>query len=279
MNLEIQSKRQGAELTSIKLNGKEKLHQGKEYWNRHAPILFPIVGKIKNDETIINGQIYKMGQHGFARDMEFEEIEKTANKHRYLLKSGKQTLEKFPFEFELYVTYEITAGNEITTRYEVLNKNQKEMIFGLGGHPAFICDYSSENYEIEFENIENQIQFLQLENGLLSNKSADNILKENKILLLKNTFENDAIIMKNIKSNRVVLQNNKTNKKILEFDFTGFPYLALWSKIGAPFVCIEPWFNTADKVNSNGEFKDKENILKLKSNNKFECQYKVKFFE
>ena len=84
--------------------------------------------------------------------------------------------------------------------------------------------------------------------------------------------------MKNIKSNKVSLYNKKEDKKLLEFDFTGFPYLALWSKIGAPFVCIEPWYNTADKVNSTGKFEDKENILKLEPEEKFECKYKLKFF-
>ena len=84
--------------------------------------------------------------------------------------------------------------------------------------------------------------------------------------------------MKNIKSNKVTLKNEKTQEKILEFDFTGFPYLAIWSKKGAPFVCIEPWFNTADKVDADGEFENKENILTLEINAKFECEYKVKFF-
>ena len=151
------------------------------------------------------------------------------------------------------------------------------MLFGLGGHPAFICDYSSENYEIEFEKEEDNIEFLQLENGLISKEVGKNVLKQNKIQLLKNTFDNDAIIMKNIHSNKVILKDNKNNVDILEFDFTGFPYLALWSKKGAPFVCIEPWFNTADKIDSSRKFEDKENILKLKPNEKFECQYKIKF--
>ena len=145
MSLIIQSKKEGAELTHITYNDTELLHQGKEYWNRHAPILFPIVGQIKNGETIINGQTYKMGQHGFARDMEFEQVEKTNNIHKYVLKSNKQTLEKFPFKFELFVTYK-TSENELITKYEVINKDKKEMIFGIGGHPAFICEYTSEIY-------------------------------------------------------------------------------------------------------------------------------------
>ena len=271
--LEIKTKKAGAELTSIKLNGEEKLHQGKEHWNRQAPILFPIVGQIKDGQTLINNKQYKMGQHGFARDIEFEEI----GENKYLLKSSKETLEKFPFEFELYVEYEVNE-NELTTKYKVINKDEKQMLFGIGGHPAFICDYSTGNYQIQFNKQEDKIEFLQLENGLISDKKAPNILKENAINLEADTFKNDAIIMKNIKSNKISLYNKKEDKKILEFDFTGLPFLALWSKIGAPFVCIEPWYNTADKVNSTGNFEDKENILKLEPEEKFECKYKLKFF-
>ncbi|MCI8277267.1 MAG: hypothetical protein HFJ46_05020 [Clostridia bacterium] len=93
----------------------------------------------------------------------------------------------------------------------------------------------------------------------------------------KHTFEKDAIIMKNLKSNKVYLKTEQ--KKILCFDFTGFKYLAIWSKENAPFICIEPWFNTADNVSSEGYFEEKENILKIDSNEEFEGEYTVEFFE
>lgn len=269
--LEIKTTKLGAELTSIKLNGIEKLHQGESHWKRHSPILFPIVGQLKDGQTIINDRTYKMAQHGFARDMVFQEI----GENRFVLKSSDETLAKFPFEFELYVEYAIN-DNELTTKYTVINKDIKEMLFGLGGHPAFICEYSTGDYEIQFNEKETEIEFMQLENGLISNEKAPNLLKGNTINLLPNTFEKDAIIMKNVKSNKVTLYNK--SKKILDFDFTGFPYLAFWSKVGAPFVCIEPWFNTTDRVNSNGKFEEKENILKIKPEEKFECKYKVKFY-
>ena len=272
--LEIKTKKSGAELTSIKLNGIEKLHHGESHWKRHAPILFPIVGQLKNGKTLINNNEYEMSQHGFARDMEFEEIEQ----NKFVLKSSEETLNKFPFKFELYVQYDVN-GNELKTIYTVINKDNKKMYFGLGGHPAFICEYGTEDYQIQFNEKEDTIEFMQLENGLISNEKAPNILKNNSIDLLPDTFENDAIIMKNLKSNKVTLFNKKENKKILEFDFTGFPYLAFWSKKGAPFVCIEPWHNTTDKIDSNGKFEDKENILKLEPEQEFKCSYKIKFEE
>lgn len=273
--LKIESKKSGAELISVKLDGKEMLHQG-EYWNRHAPILFPIVGRIKNDETIIDGKVYHMGQHGFARDMEFKELEKTENKYEYLLESNEETLEKFPYKFSLYVTH-LVENDTLITKYKVVNNDKKQMIFGLGAHPAFICDYSNGKYKIEFEKQEDNIEFMSLKDGLILEKKAPNILSNNYIKLNKDSFVNDAIIMTNMKSNKVFLKENE--KTILEFDFTGFPYLGLWAKIGAPFVCIEPWMNTADKVNTDGRLESKENILKLEPNEEFECSYKVKFYQ
>ena len=273
--IKIKSKKQGAELTSIKFNGKEMLHQG-EIWNRHAPILFPIVGKLKNNETIINGKTYHMGQHGFARDEEFVELEKNDVEHKYLLESNKETLKMFPFRFQLYVSHKIEENTVITT-YEVVNKDEKQMIFGIGGHPAYICDYSSGKYSIEFQKQENNIKFLKLDNGLIMEKEAKNILENNCIKLNKESFIDDAIIVKNMNSNKVYLKEN--DKKILEFDFTGFPYLGMWAKIGAPFVCIEPWMNTADKVNTDGKLQSKGNIITLEPREKFKCSYKVLFFD
>lgn len=282
--LEIDTKPQGAELTSIQFNGKEMLFQGtkvldqegKPFWKRQAPILFPIVGQIKNSKTIIEGNSYEMSQHGFARDMEFEEISKTQNKHEYILKYNEETLKKYPYKFELKVIYEVIE-NTLNVTYQVKNIDDKEIYFGLGGHPAFNCDYNNGEYEIAFTEKEDKIEFLNLKDGLVDIEKAENILNNNKIQLKENTFENDAIIMKNIKSNKVILQNNKTNKKILEFDFTGFPYLAIWSKKGAPFVCIEPWQNTADKIDSKGILKEKENIINLGQNKDFKCNFKIKF--
>ncbi len=282
--LKIQTKKEGAELTSIQYNDKEMLFQGAQvldsngntFWKRQAPILFPIVGQLKNSKKEIEGKKYEMSQHGFARDMKFEEISKTENEHHYMLKYNEETLKKYPYKFELHVIYEIEKDTLIVT-YKVKNVDEKSIYFGLGGHPAFNCDYSNGEYEIAFSENEDEIEFLKLKDGLIDTEIADNILEDNKIYLKENTFDNDAVIMKNIKSNKVVLQNHKTNKKILEFDFTGFPYLALWSKKGAPFVCIEPWQNTADRIDSTQIYKDKENIIKLEKNKEFECKYSIKF--
>ena len=284
--LKIQTKKSGAELTSVQYNGKEMLFQGAKvldsngniYWKRQAPILFPIVGQLKNSQTQIEGEIYKMSQHGFARDMDFEEISKTENEHHYMLKDNEETLKKYPYKFELHVIYEI-IGDTLTVTYKVKNIDDKTIYFGLGGHPAFVCEYSSGKYRLEFEDIEEEIEFYQLENGLIKEnpENSRKFLRENRIFLDSKTFENDAIIMKKIHSDDIYLKTE--TKTILDFNFNGFPYLAIWSKPDAPFICIEPWFNTADKVNSNGNFEEKENLLELEPREKFEAQYSVKFFD
>ena len=281
--LKIQTKKSGAELTSIQYNGKEMLFQGAKvldsngniYWKRQAPILFPIVGQLKNSQTQIEDKTYEMSQHGYARDMDFEEISKTENEHHYMLKYNEETLKKYPYKFELHVIYEI-IGNTLTVNYKVKNIDDKIIYFGLGGHPAFNCNYSSGEYEIAFSENEDEIEFLKLKNGLIDTEKAENILQDNKIYLKEDTFDNDAVIMKNLKSNKVILQNHETNQKILEVDFTGFPYLALWSKKGAPFVCIEPWQNTADKIDSVQIYKDKENIIELPKDKKYQCKFMIK---
>ena len=270
--IKIKTVNKGAELVSIDLDGEEKLHDGENYWNRHSPILFPIVGKLKDGKTLINGKEFFMGQHGFARDMDFEKI----GENSYLLKSNEETHKKYPFDFELYVSYEV-FDNSVKTKYKVINKSDRDMLFGLGGHPAFVCDYSSGKYVLEFEQNEENIEFYKLENGLVKQEKEDfsKYFKNNKIYLDQNIFNEDSITMKNVKSEKVFLL--KGNKKILEFYFPNFKYLAIWSKPGASFLCLEPWFNTADKVNSNGIFEEKEDIIKLQQNGIFESEYIVTF--
>lgn len=268
----IETTSKGAELISIKLNGVEKMHDGETFWKRHAPVLFPIVGKLKDNKTFINEKEYNMGQHGFARDMEFEILDNNS----YVLRSNEETLGKYPFKFEFYISYEIKQ-NKVVTKYKIINKDDKQMIFGLGGHPAFKCEYTTGEYTLEFESKE-EFEVYQLENGLvkIQAEEASDFIKDGKFFLDKNTFKNDAIIIKNIKSRKVYLK--KENQNILCFEFEDFPYLGIWSKEDAPFICIEPWFNTADYINSNNVFEEKEDLIELEPNQEFKAKYSVEFF-
>ena len=262
--IEIKSKSAGGELTSILVDNKECLHDGVVVWNRHSPVLFPIVGKLRNNKTIINGQEYEMTQHGFARDMEFKNI----GTNEYLLKSNEKTKIKYPFDFELYIKYSV-EDNTVITEYKVINKGNIEMPFGIGGHPAYKMNYN--NVSVEFEK-EEDIQFYNLEEGLLK-KADKKRIKELK--LNSNSFDNDAIIMSDIDSKKVLVKED--GKPVLEFEFEGFPYFAIWSKKDAPFLCLEPWYTTTDYIDSNGIFVEKQGTIVLKPNETFSSKYKVRF--
>ena len=289
MHTQMLTSKHGGELISFKLDGEERIHQGENckdengrvYWKRHSPILFPIVGKLKMNRTIIGGRVYEMYQHGFARDMDFEPITKLDNFHSYVLRSNKNTNSKYPYEFELYTTYRLDE-NKLTTIYRVINTSPVNMPFGIGGHPAFKIDLDElqkGNYYLEFEENEDKIHFLYLVDGLIGIDYAKNIIKDKKIIELDSkTFNNDAIIMKGLTSHKISLKNKASGKTLLTMDFTDFPYLALWSKPNAPFLCIEPWYSTADNVKSTGVFTQKQDIILLKPKETFECKYTVEFF-
>ena len=287
MYTQMLTSKYGAELVSFKINAEEKVHQGENctdengriYWKRHWPVLFPTVGKCKKNQTIINGRTYEMQQHGFARDMEFEPLTKLDNFHSYVFRSDNKLIDKYPYEFSLTVTYR-TDANKLTTIYKVVNEGDTDMPFGIGGHPAFKIDreqLDKGNYYLEFEEEEDKIHFLYLVDGLIGTEYAKNIIQNQKTIPLDiHSFDNDAIIMKGLKSNKVSLKNN--GKTILTMDFTGFPYLAVWTKPKAPFICIEPWMTTADNVNGSGVFRQKTDILLLPPKQEYECKYTVEFF-
>ena len=234
--------------------------------------------KIKKKSNNNKWETYEIFQHGFARDLEYEPVTKLDNFHSYVLKSNRITQARYPFDFELYNTYRMDA-NKLTTIYKVINTGKTNMPFCIGGHPAFKCDYSTGDYEIVFEQNEENIEFLKLRNGLIDMENATNILEENKIHLTENIFDNDAIIMKGITSSKVSLKNKYREKPILTMDFSEFPYLAVWSKPNAPFICIEPWHGVSDTIKSTGIFAEKTNIITLKPNESYECRYTVKFYD
>lgn len=289
MHTQMFTSKEGAELLSFKVNGEEKIHQGQEcvnkdgkvYWKRRYPVLFPMVGKCKKNQTIINGKAYEMQVDGFIKDMLFEPVSKLDNFHSYIFKSQNKLIDKYPYEFSLIVTYR-TDGNRISTKYKVINEGDVDMPFGIGAKPAFkisLEDLEKGNYYLEFEEEEKKIHFLYLVDGLTGIEYAKNIMSDKKTIPLDaHSFDNDAIIMKGLKSNKISLKNKRTNKTIFTFDYTGFQYLAVWSKPKSPFICIQPWMTTPDSVKTTGVFRQKTDILLLPPKQEFECKYSVEFF-
>ena len=288
MYTQILTSKFGAELMSFKLNGEEKIHQGEEamdengkvYFKDRFSVLFPTVGKCKKNQTIMNSKTYEIMPDGFAKDCLFEPVTKLDNFHSYVLKSNDRILEKYPYQFFLYVTYRLDE-NKLTTIYKVINDGNVDMPFGIGSRPAFKIDsedLKNGKYYLEFEEDEDKIHFLYLVDGLVGIEYAKNIMSDSRrIKLTPEIFKDGAIIMKGMKSKKVTLKT-EDGKNILSMDYTGFPYLSLWTKPGSPFLCISPWMSTPDRVNCSGVFRQKGDIIIIPPSNQFECKYTVEFY-
>ncbi len=225
MSLEIKVSNKGAELTSIIFNGKEKLHDEKKYWDRSAPILFPMVGRLRDNKTIINNEVYEIPQHGFAKDMDFKLIQETEDAKVYMTRSNDETLKMYPFKFELYIAY-IINGDELIVKYKVANIDDKDMLFGIGGHPGFKLELAQDEYYFELEKKEDKIEFMKVAGQYISSRPSKNLLRDGKIIdIEKESFANDAIMIKKFKSKTISLKQKKDDKKILEFDISEFPIL------------------------------------------------------
>ena len=274
--MEIKTVEKGAELISVIYKGEERIHDGKSFWNKHSPVLFPTVGNLRFPKVIIEGKEYPLHKHGFGRDLNFEKI----GEHSYVLKSNEETHKVYPYDFEFYIWYEIN-NNKLTFNYKIVNKSEKTMLFGLGGHPAIKCDYSNGKCYIEFEEDEDDMELipLDLKSILLKNEiiKASKIMTGKRIVKFdKDTFKIDTLIFTKIKSKSVTLKEE--DKKIAKINFDGFKYFGIWSPIGAPFVCLEPWYTTSDYVNSTNEFKDKKDILSLEPGKEFKTSFSIEFF-
>lgn len=280
-NLKITIRTQGGEITTItsKADGSNYLWDGNpEYWKYHAPILFPIVGKVVDCKYRLNGKVYELPQHGLARTSEFTLLEKKDDEITFELKYSDESLRVYPYKFSLKSNYKL-EGNTVKITYTVENIDDKTIYFSIGSHPAFLCPIdkndSLNNCYLEFNKKETSKRIIINNQGYLSNVKKDCLEDTNKIMLSKELFKDDALVFNDLKSNKMTIKSN-SNDKSLEVDFTGFPYMGIWApKDGAPFVCIEPWYGHADYEDFNGEFTEKEGIISLKLGKKFNCTFSV----
>ena len=281
-NIKISASTFGGELNNLitKKDNIEFLWNGNEkYWKYHSPILFPIVGKVFNNKYRVENMEYELPQHGLARTREFKMIEKDDNHIVFELLWSEDTLKIYPYKFSLRLSYELLE-NGVKVGYKVKNLDDKEIYFSIGGHPAFMCPLLSEekfeDYYFEFNQKENVgTMELDTDKGYLTGNTNEFFNNSNIINLNLELFKYDALVFSNLKSSLITLKSNKNNKE-LTMDFTGFPYLALWTKpTGAPFICIEPWYGHTDYKDFNGELKDKEGIEKLSIDGEFNAEYKL----
>lgn len=263
----------GAELISLLNNSnREYIWEGNpDYWGKHSPILFPIVGGLKNNSYHYNNSIFHLPRHGFAREMEFNVIEKSNEKVVFSLKETKETLEKYPFKFELQISYTLT-DTILKIGFNIINNNPFSMPFSIGGHPAFALANNFGNYKLLFEKSENLVGS-KLENDLISNITYELALENNCLPLTYSLFENDALIFKTIESKSITIAENEI--PFLKVHYNDFPSLGIWTKSQAQFICIEPWYGYADTINTNGHILEKEGIQILGTNSTFETNYLI----
>lgn len=263
----------GAELFSLKDNqNQEYIWEGNpDFWGKHSPVLFPIVGTLKNNTYTVNGKEYQLPRHGFARDMEFQLIDKTENSATFSLPSNEETLKKYPFDFELQLIYTLNE-NTLDIAYKVINKSETKMPFSIGAHPAIALPENFENYSFKFEK-EEDLKYSLLENDLISNKTESLETIENLVPLNYKLFENDALVFKALESNSLTILEN--SKPYIKVDFEDFPSLGIWTKDQASFVCIEPWFGYSDTAENSGDLFEKEGILILDAKQTFTSKFSI----
>lgn len=280
--LKVTLRSKGAELCSIIFNEEEYLWQAKaDIWPRHAPVLFPIVGKLKDNTFIYKGKNYVLPQHGFARDMEFECIDQTETRVALKLCSNQITKEKYPFDFELTLIYQLNA-NTILCSYSVKNSSSKEeMYFGIGAHPGFkIPINENENWKDQYLQFEKGKSFhiTKLKDGLLSESKLPLALNDNTLPFSDHLFDNDALVFEEGQINEMAIVSKKSNRGV-SIECANWPYFGIWSKKGCnEFVCIEPWYGIADSVMSSGNLEDKKGIIQLDPKGDFNCSYSILVF-
>lgn len=275
----------GAELKSVKdkTTNQEYMWQGDpKYWGRTSPVLFPFVGRLKNDSFLHGGKTYTMKQHGFARDMEHQMLSKTETSIYFKLVTSEETLTNFPFSFVLNIGYEL-ADNELKVLWEVSNNSvDKHMHFGIGAHPAFNCPIHGEDskagYKLYFGGVD---EIRHHGNDPVTGLSVDEDLvlplENHRATITPEFFDRCTYIVEGRQTNEVGIEDPAGNRFItVLFDM---PLFALWSPEGknAPFLCIEPWCGRCDSVDFEGTLKARAYDNCLEAGNKFNTSYTIRF--
>lgn len=272
----------GAELQSLrsKKSGHEYIWSGDaDYWGKFSPVLFPIVGALKDNTYQLNGRAHPLPRHGFARERQFKAKQTDSTRVCFSLEQDEETLKVYPFEFLLELHYEI-KGTQLNCTYIVNNPGTQDLLFSVGAHPAFATQtdqkLSYTDYFLAFDK-DTELVTHKIESDLISDETRTLVLKNQSLPLSHELFYEDALVMKSLKSNRISLQNKK-NEHGLHFDFEGFPFFGIWAARDADFVCLEPWCGIADGTHHNKNLKDKEGINQLAPGLSWERSWSVTIF-
>lgn len=278
-NLTASFSPKGAELQSFKskIDNTEYIWKADPgFWPKHSPVLFPIVGGLKDNQYVFQDHTYTLPRHGFARDMEFEVEPVNATEVVFTLQQSEETLAVYPFDFSLSLRY-ILSELGLTCSYEVHNPANQDLLFSIGGHPAFATPVNGvkyTDYRLTF-NADNELHYHKVVNNLIADETEVLPLENQQLQLKHELFYNDALVFKSLKSDKITLSNT-INKQGLEFSFEGFPYFGIWAAKDADFVCLEPWCGIADGLNHNQNLQEKEGIITLPASQSWKRAWTVK---
>lgn len=248
-----------------------------KWWSGKSPLLFPIIGGSKGIK--VDGKIYSIPKHGFGKNLMFKGEKLSAETCEFSYTYDEETLKCYPYKFKLIVRYELNQ-NKLDITYRIVNLDDKDIYYSIGGHPGFSLNLVEgdlpKDYFLEFSEDEKLISKYKIRKDTF----VEHLNKEvgRKVIgNLEEKFIDDALIFQNLKSTSVKLLSKKHSHG-LELDFHEFEYLGLWAKVGAPYVCIEPWTGINDFSEFNGEFAEKQGIKKLKEKEDKSFTYSVSFF-
>ena len=282
MNIKVTINQKGAEVSRVlsKEKGTEYMwNADSTYWNRTAPVLFPIVGSLKDKKFTAEGKEYSMSQHGFARDMDFKFVKQNNKSITFRLDSNKFTKELYPYDFSLEVSYKLD-GYKLTCIWKVINTGDKEMHFQIGAHPAFMCPVDKKSKQSEYFiafDTDKPLKYSLLKDGLVSTDGGELVTEDGVVAIDEHMFDNDALIFEGQGVKRVELC--KPNKMVYVPVTFDAPLFGIWSPAGknAPFVCIEPWYGRADKTDFSGTIADRDYDNALPAGESFEAEYTIEY--
>nr|WP_325212562.1 aldose 1-epimerase family protein [uncultured Oscillibacter sp.] len=268
----------GGELVSLRDSaGTEYIWQGDPaFWSGQNPILFPIVGSLKDGRVDIGGQAFEMGRHGFARGSEFVPVDQGSDFITLELRESPETLARFPFPFVLRVRHRLLE-NGFSTAFTIENPGRNPLPFCVGAHTAIRCPLFEgerfEDYDLVFDRPEDASTLLLTPQGLLRDNEAEPMLRGGGVSLDYAAFQRlDTLIFQGLRSQSVSLRHKETGRGV-SLDFHEFPMVAFWTKPGAPFLCMEPWHGCAAYTGESGRFQDKPHVLTLAPGERKELTY------
>lgn len=265
----------GAELQSVKdVDGREYMWQAGPEWSRHSPILFPIVCSVNNGTYVVDGREYHLPRHGFARDALFTVVSHTAQKVTLALHETEDTLQVYPYCFNLGITYKL-EGNKIQVIWHVENTDCREIHFQIGGHPAFNVPGGKLEGRIK---LDNEAPMTTLKSYPDGSHDMEEVPLEADMGIMEITsefFRNDSVKIHKSQTHRAMLVDTD-GEPAVTVDYQA-PVCAFWSPYGkqAPFVCIEPWYGIGDPRGFSGEFKDKPLMNHLLPGASFMSRYTI----